>query len=239
MCDPVSASIAVATAVTANEQRRSREAASKASSEQARIMQEAEAARQAQAQAEAERIRQAELSRQQNITTGASEISSLFGQFDDNFYNNRSQSYIDYAMPQLQQQYEDQQRELMAQLARSGNTQSSVRGDLMGKLQEQFDRQRLAIADRARSYANEARSNVNSAKSRLMESNANLADPGTIRTMAQAEAGGLLNNPQYASLGQLITDLTSGVTGSAAKAAPGQGVELYGAGLDGSGRVVS
>jgi len=239
MCDPVSATIAVATAITANEQRRSRQAASKAADEQAALQRQAEEQRKREAEAEAARIREAEARRQANITAGAGEISSIFGQFDDNFFNRRAQSYSDYALPQLQRQFEEQQRDLLSQLARSGNTQSSVRGDLMGKLQEQFDRQRLAIAERGRSYANEARSNVNAARARLTESNANLADPGTIRTMAQAQAQGLMNDPQYASLGQLITDLASGVTGGTSKTTGGQAVELYGSGLDGSGRLVS
>jgi hypothetical protein len=210
--------------------------------EQARIQQEAESTRIAEAQAEAERIRQAEVRRQQNITTGQNEIASLFGQFDDNFYNDRSKAYLDYAQPTLDQQYQDQQRELTSKLARTGNLNSSLRGDLMSKLQRQYDTGKLSLADNANRVASEARASVTGAKTKLMESNASLADPGLVRNMAEAQAQGLKVAPQYQSLGQMITDLSSGVQTSAAPKAAGSGagVNLFSGGSGGSsGRVVS
>lgn len=213
-----------------------------AASEQARLAQEAENTRIAEAQAEAERIRQAEARRQQNITAGQGEIASLFGQFDDNFYNKRSQSYLDYAMPTLDKQYQDQMKALTTNLARTGNLNSSLRGDLMGQLQKQYDTSRLSLTDTANNYANEARANVAQAKSKLMESNASLADPGLVRTMAEAQASGINVNPQFQSLSQMISDLSSGVQTSGAKKAgvAAGGVSLFSGGAgDGTGRLVS
>jgi len=208
--------------------------------EQARLAQEFENTRIAEAQAEAERLRQAEARRQQNITAGQGEIASLFGQFNDDFYNKRSQSYLDYAMPTLDRQYQDQVRSLTANLARTGNLNSSLRGDLMGQLQRQYDTGKLSLSDTASNFANEARANVAKSKASLMESNASLADPGTVRTMADAQAAGLQVNPQFQSLSQMISDLSSGVQTSGARkaTASGGGVNLFSGG-GGTGRLVS
>ena len=210
-------------------------------SEQARLAQEFENTRIAEAQAEAERVRQAEARRQQNITAGQGEIASLFGQFNDDFYNKRSQSYLDFAMPTLDRQYQDQVRSLTANLARTGNLNSSLRGDLMGQLQRQYDTGKLSLSDTASNYANEAKANVAKTKASLMESNASLADPGTVRSMAEAQASGLQINPQFQSLSQMIADLSSGVQTSGARkaSASGGGVNLFSGGSGGTGRLVS
>jgi hypothetical protein len=278
-----------------------------AAAEQARLQQEFENTRIAEAQAEAERVRQAEVRRQQNITAGQNDIASMFGQFDDNFYNQRSKSYLDYALPTLDKQYQDQMKALTTQLARTGNLNSSLRGDLMGELQKQYDTSKLSLSDAANNYASEARASVAKAKAGLMESNLRLADSGPsftpeqeqqlretqrqlgqvamspvaglfssirqqkpiseiggsvlssvskaaqkvgpgpapvsmIRDAAAAEAQGLQVAPQFQSLGQMISDLSSGVQTSTAKrpVASGAGVSLFSGGSGGgTGRVIS
>jgi predicted RNA-binding Zn ribbon-like protein len=243
MCDPVSATIAAATAVTANQANKSRKSAEGAAREQQRLMQEAESQRMREAQAEAERIREAEQRRQQNITQGQSEIAGAFGQFNDDFYGQRAQAYQNFATPQLERQYQDQMKQLTAALARSGNLNSSLRGDLMGQLQRQFDQGKLTIADTSRGYADQAKSSVEQARARLMESNMSLADPGVIRNSATAEAQGLMANPQFANLGQLLSNLSANV-GSAntrtTQPAMTGGVQLFSPGLkSATGRLVN
>lgn len=206
------------------------------------IMQQAENNRIAEAQAEAERIRQAEIRRQESIAAGQNEIASAFGQFDDNFYNQRMQSYMDYAAPQLDKQYETQMRALTASLARSGNLNSSLRAERMAQLQEEYDRGRLTLAEQGRGYADQARSATELARSRLMESNASLADPGTIRASAAAEASRLSINPQYANLGTLLSNLSTdvGVGGARTATQSSGGVQQYNTGLtSGAGRLIS
>lgn len=244
MCDPVSATIAVATAAGVNEQQKARKSATNTAAENQRLAQQAENTRIAEAQAEADRLRQAEERRQANIAEGQQEISGAFGQFDDNFFNQRAQSFLDFATPQLDRQYQDQMRQLTASLARTGNLNSSVRGDLMGQLQREYDTGKLGIADQARGFSDQARSGVSSAQARLMESNAQLADPGTIRNSAMAEAQGLSANPQFANLGQLLSNLSANVGPGAQPRQAGQGltggVQLFSPGVqNASGRLVS
>lgn len=286
MCDPVSATIAAATAVGVNQQSKAAKKQTNAAAEQQRLAQEAEdrrfaeeqaAAQQrfeaqrlaeeqrfaeiqaaeqrrvqalqeaenrriAEAQAEAARIRAAEERRQQNIAQGQQEISSVFGQFNDDFFNQRQQAYMDFAMPQLDRQYQDQLRQLTASLARSGNLNSSLRGDLMGQLQREYDTGKLTIADQGRGLVDQKRSNITQAQSRLMQSNAQLADPGLIRNTAMAEAQGFLGAPQFQNLGQLLSDLSANVGPSAAtRSAQNRtpGVQLFGGSGGGSARLVS
>ena len=242
MCNPVSATIAAASALSANQASRDRRSAEAAAREQQRLAQEAENRRIAEAQAEAERQRQAEQRRQQNIAQGQSEIANVFGQFNDDFFNRRAQSYIDFAMPQLDRQYQDQMRQLTAALARSGNLNSSLRGELMGRLQREYDQNRTSIVSQARQYGDQARSAVEAARARLVESNASLADPGVIRNSAAAEAASLSANPAFSNLGQLLSNLSTEVTGRAAPIRPNAtaGVTLFGNSLRGAtGRVIN
>ena len=171
-------------------------------------------------------------------------ISSAFGQFNDDFYGTRTQSYLDYATPQLDKQYQDQLRSLTASLARSGNLNSSVRGELMGKLQQEYDKGKLTIADQGRSYADQARSATEAARARLMETNMSLADPGVIRSSALADVSRLSANPQFASLGSLLSDLSGSLgNGSGAQTtanSTGSGVGLFNPSLGGTaGRLVN
>lgn len=223
-------------------QREMQRQAEAAAAEQARIQREAFAAQQAAAEAEANRVRQAEERRQANITAGQSEIGSAFGQFDDNFYANRAKSYLDYSQPQLDTQYQDSMKSLTAALARSGNLNSSLRGDMFGKLQREYDTQKLSLADKAQQYANDARSNIERARSELTSTNATLADPGLIRERAQAAAASAGAAPAYSPLSMMLTDLASGVTPTGAKTtgSTASGVNLFNTSLTGgSGRVVS
>jgi hypothetical protein len=210
-----------------------------AAAEENRIAQEAENRRIEEARSEAERIRVAEENRQANILLGQEEIASAFGQFDDNFYNQRGQSYLDFANPQLERQYQDQQRSLVAALTRSGNLNSSTRAELMSKLQREYDENKLNLANTARTYSDQARAATDAARARLTESNASLADPGAIRTAAEAAKSGLTINPNYQNLGSLLSNLSSSVTtsGQNTSGMGGGGVSLYGS-RSGSGRLV-
>ena len=193
-------------------------------------------------EAEAARVRAAEERRQQNIALGQGEIAGAFSQFNDDFYNNRMNSYMAYATPQLDKQYEDQMRSLTASLARSGNLNSSVRGELISKLQSEYDKGKLTIADQARSFVDQARSSTDAARARLMESNMMLADPGTVRTSALAEASRLSINPQYQNLGSMLSSLSADVGSGGARSASQSvgGVNQFNTGLSrSSGRLVA
>lgn len=194
--------------------------------QQQRLADESRAA----AEAEANRIREAEVRRQQNIAEGQNIISQMFGQFDDGFYNNRSQSYTDYAKPQLDTQYQEAMQNLVRSLSRSGNLNSSVRGKAMADMQGQYDKGILSITDQGKQYANQARSSIEQARGNLLAQNSQLADPGQVRNLATSQVAGLSTMPSYTPLATLIQALTSSATPSttdSAKGKPTTGVDLF------------
>jgi hypothetical protein len=242
MCGWVPAAIVVHSLMANDQGNKARSSAENAAQQQQQALQAAENQRMAEAQADATRQRQAEERRQANVAQGESEIAGAFGQFGDQFYADRSKSYQDYAAPQLDKQFAEQQRNLIAALARSGNLNSSLRAEMTGKLQTEYDAGRLSIANTAQQYADQARTGVSQARARLTESNRSLADPGTIRSSADAEAQGLMANPSFSSLGNLLSDLSATVTGGKTRTSgnvAATGSQLFGNLGSNSGRVVS
>jgi len=240
----VAAAITVAAYSQYDSAKKARDQAASQAAEQARIQQEAENARIAEAEKAAQAAREAEARRQTAITEGAGSISSIFSQFNDDFYNKRGQDYTNYAMPELDRQYQNQQRDLIANLARSGNLNSSLRGDMLAELQRQYDTGKVSIADTANKMIQDARASVEGQRASLLESNSQLADPGLVTAKANAAATQLGTNPTYASLGDLIANLATNLS-TTPKAAvnsgssSGSGVNLYDTGSTGSGKIVA
>jgi hypothetical protein len=238
---PVGAAYGAGVGASVDTMHADNKAALDAAAQQQQLAQEAENKRIADAEAAAQKAREAEARRQEAITAGANDISNIFGQFDDNFYNKRSQNYIDYATPELDRQYQAQQKSLISQLARTGNLNSSLRGDMLSDLQRQYDSQKMDIASKARNYSQDAKASVEAQRAALLESNSQLADAGLVNSKAQAAASSLTVDPQYSSLGTLISNLSSGISSNKTTAAgtTAGGVSLYNNGSNGSSKIVA
>lgn len=159
--------------------------------------------------AEAQRAREAE--RQANIRLGAESINSAFSSFNDEFYNTRETDYLDYALPQLDEQYEDARSELILSLARNGRLQSSVRGDKIAELQKKYDLQRQAIQSQATGFANDARSSVANSRANLISQNNAIADPSQVGSLAASSAQALQASPTFSPLGTVFQNVTAGL----------------------------
>lgn len=158
----------------------------------------------------AERRRQEE-ERQQRVREGRDKIDSTFSQFDQPFYDQRRQSYIDYATPQLDDQFKDASRELYLTLARSGLLDSSARARRFGDLQKQYDQHERSVTNKALDFENKARASVESAKSDLYSQNQNLADPSMVAQQAMSRANTLTQIPNYSPLTALFEGVTAGI----------------------------
>ena len=90
--------------------------------------------------AEAERVRAEEEARQGRVREGADKINQTFAGYDDDFYKGITQNYLDYATPQVEDQFQDAARQLRINLARNAMLNSSVNVDRKAKLQEDFDK---------------------------------------------------------------------------------------------------
>lgn len=161
--------------------------------------------------------------------------------FNNDFFDARKQAYLDYADPQLQNQYRDANRQLTFSLARSGLLDSSARGEKLGDLQKLYDTQKQAIADKALSYETGARNSVEDARANLIQTLNATGDAEGAANSALARSQALSQPDAYSPLGQLFTDFTNGLGIQAAQErsyAAGGPKPLYNTGLfSNAGRV--
>lgn len=165
---------------------------------------------------EVARVRADEAARQERIRQGTSRISDIFGQFDDEFYEGRRDSFTNYATPQLQDQHQDAQKQLTFALDRRGALDSSSRASQEGDLEKRRGLLETEIKDKALDHANTARSNVEGARSGLIQTlNATGDTEGAVNS-AQARATVLSQSPGYSPLVSLFSDFTAGLGQQAA-----------------------
>lgn len=129
--------------------------------------------------------------------------------FDDAFFKGRRDAYTNYATPQLEDQYGKTQKELIFSLDRSGNLDSSARGEKMSDLQQMYDIQKQGVADKALSYETTARNSVEDARANLIATLNATGDAEGAAKSALARSEALSAPPAYDPLGQLFTDFTN------------------------------
>ena len=155
--------------------------------------------------------RRKEEERQARIREGKTSIDDTFSRFDNDFYSGRRQSYMDYATPQLDDQYTDAMKDLRLALARSGLMNSSASARRFGDLKKDYDIQAQGVADKAVGFENTARKNIEAAKSDLYTQNSNIADPSLVAQSAASRAASLTSLPEYSPLTQLFAGVTDGI----------------------------
>lgn len=165
---------------------------------------------------EAEAARQEEGERSRAIERGNRAITGRFKQFDDGFYAKQRQGFLDYATPQLDDQFSKASKDLTFALARSGLSDSSARAQKEGELTKLYDTNKRQVADQAIDYENKARTSVEDARSNLVGTLAATGDAwGAVNgSLARAQA---LSQPQtYSPLADLFVSFTSGLNTQAA-----------------------
>lgn len=168
------------------------------------------------AQREAEMARQQEAARQAEIRQGRENINSTFGQFDDNFFGQNRQAFMDYARPQLDEQFGDASKALTFDLARSGLMNSSVRGDQTSKLQRLYDQNNQQLTNEALSREQQQRNSVEGARADLISMLQTTGDAQGAANQALSRAS-ILSAPQpFSPVGQLFQDFTAGLGTQAA-----------------------
>jgi len=160
---------------------------------------------------EAEEQRRRENERQALITKGNEAIDKTFGQFDDAFYADRRDSYLNYAKPQLDDQLSAATKDLLTVLSRSGMSNSSVAANKREELQKMADMREREIMDKGINYENSARKSIQSAKDDLRTQNMQMANPTLAANNAIARAQTLTTLPEYSPLGALFEGITSGL----------------------------
>lgn len=131
------------------------------------------------------------------------------GGFNEKFFDHRRQAFLDYANPQLEDQYGKAQKELTFALARSGTLDSSMRGEKAGELQKAYDLNKQQIADQAISYETEARNAVEDARANLVTMLNVTGDATGAANSAIARAQALSKPVAFSPISNLFADFTS------------------------------
>ena len=175
--------------------------------------QAAEAQRQAaaEAKAEAERARREEAERQRRLEQSVAEVDTAFGRFDDTYYGNVGQSYLDFALPDLAQQQQDARKKLAFALARAGQSNSSVAADAWADLDVDFADATRQIHGRADDMVSDFRGSVSNAYNRTMSLAQANADPAAARAAAIQSVNALQPPQSFSPLGPLFANVGAGI----------------------------
>lgn len=161
-----------------------------------------------QAAAEARRtsadLKRQEAQRQANIKGGRTKIETAFSRFNDDYFGNYTDQYLDYYNPQIDEQYTTATGKAAASFRDRGMGQSTVAAGGLANLFKDRSRARTQVANDAASAANQLRGNVENTKTNLYNLNQSAADPESANIRAQAEATALVAPPTYSPLGQVF-----------------------------------
>lgn len=131
------------------------------------------------------------------------------GGFNNDFFEGRKQAYMDYANPQMEDQYGKAQKQLAFALARNGTLDSSIRAQKTGELQQAYDLNKQQIADQALSYETQARNSVEDARSNLIATLNATGDAQGAANAALARSQALSQPAAFSPLTNLFADFTS------------------------------
>lgn len=191
---------------------------------------------------EYERQRAEEEARQARIQQGKQEIDAAFAGYDDNFYANQATNYLDYATPQIEDQYTNAMRDLTRALSRSGLSQSSIAAERRANVEKKLADAQSEAARQGESYANDVRTSLASVKNNLISQNNALADPTLIANMAASQSSAASQVPNYSPVANIFANVAEGLATQQQLEARNKNryemAELFDLG-GGSGRVVS
>jgi len=122
------------------------------------------------------------------LYSGVDEQTTHEGGFGDDFFNQRAKAYQDFAMPQVENQYDDQRKALTFALARGGNLGSSLASNKSAELGKDYGLQRQAVIDKGQDYVNQGKADLASQKANAVSLLQASADPDA--AIARAKQGG-------------------------------------------------
>lgn len=159
---------------------------------------------------EAAAARADELKRQKEIRKGTERVNSIFDrQFNDGYFDNQRDAYVNYATPQLDDQRADANKELIFAMDRGGQLDGSARASLAGELQKKYDLQRQKVQDDALNFRTNAMNSVEDARSGLIATLNATGDAQGAANSALSRAAALSQPAAYSPLTSLFADFTN------------------------------
>ena len=153
-----------------------------------------------------------EAARQKRIKEGLANIENVFGQYDQDFYDQTQDAYIDYYQPQLEDQYQKGLQELQYALARSGRlNRSSTDTYKKAQAAQDMEVQKQDLASKSLAAAGQSEADVQAAKEKMIKLNLANADPDLAASLSASQASLLNQPPKYDQLVDVFSDITEGL----------------------------
>jgi len=165
----------------------------------------------------------------QGLLFEAPEKRSFEG-FTEDFYKKRAQDYINYALPQLADQYRQARSSIGFGLANRGLQQSTVAGEASSRLEREAGRTRQGIADTGLEQANQLRRDVEASREQALAQLQQTADPAQGVRSAINSAMGFQRAPVFTPIANAFGNLAQQYVQSQLLNNSGLGAGLYGGG---------
>lgn len=132
---------------------------------------------------------------------GIGTVRTAPGQFDDAYYSTIGKAFLDYYMPQVDEQYTEAQRALKFG---SPSVQSSAFGRKSGMLARDYERSKADVADRSLTAEGEARTNTENSRNQILNAVRSGAGAEEAANSATQAVKSLKAPPAYSQLGDLF-----------------------------------
>jgi hypothetical protein len=136
--------------------------------------------------------------------------------FNDGFFDKQRDNYINYAMPQVDEQRGKANREMTFALSRSGQLEGSTRADLSGELQKRYELQSQKVKDDGLAFSTQTRNNVEGARTDLIGMLNATGDAEGAAKSAISRAAALSQPAAYSPLTNMFADFTGALGTQAA-----------------------
>lgn len=150
--------------------------------------------------------------RQQWYASAQSKFGPSLGKFNDQFFNDRRNSFLSFYMPQLDEQQRDARDRLTFALNDAGLLNSTVAGDRVGKLQREYDTNRASVlADAENDVTNlkgEVANQRAAALSQLLATGD--ADRASNEALSRQQIT-FQSKPRYSPLGDIFGGVATGI----------------------------
>jgi hypothetical protein len=139
------------------------------------------------------------------ITQGLGQLNQTFSGFTPQFYQQRAQDYTNFAMPQLNQQYQQNQQGLQSNLANQGILNSSAAQSLSSQLGGQYRLGQQNILNQGQQQAQQLQSNVANTQAQLTNQLTQSANPSSVAGAAVNAASQYSAPSAFAPIGNLFS----------------------------------
>jgi len=150
----------------------------------------------------------ADLSKNGILYSGTKQVTG----FDDSYYQDRENAYMDFYQPQLDDQFKTAGDQLTFALARAGTLNSTLAGQKQGDLQTKYGVQRASVLSQAQDAVAQQQARVNAEKSTLVAQLNATGDADRASNEALSRTQQMFNQkPAYNALPDIFSGAAAGI----------------------------